>query len=160
MASLDYRLKKIDEKRNCFFEKLKHNYLMGEKHEKVCWALNYFEHFLVSLHATRGCVSFSSFASLVGISVGIASSIIRLNICEITAGINRYKPIIKKKRKYKKIVLLRKAKLDTIEVLISKTLIDSYISHDKFALVNNVLREYNETKEEIKNPENIVECII
>ena len=143
-----------------FLEKIKHNDLMGEKHEKVCWALSYFEHFLAFLHATRGCVSISAFALFVGVSVGIASSIIGLNIFEITAGINRYKSIIKKKRKYKKIVLLRKAKVDTIEVLISKTLIDSYTSHDKFVLINNVLREQNETKEEIKNPENIVECII
>ena len=36
--------------------------------------------------------------------------------------------------------------LNTIEVLISKALIDSYISHDEFVSVNNVLREYNEIK--------------
>ena len=36
--------------------------------------------------------------------------------------------------------------LNTIEVLISKALIDSYISHDEFLSVNNVLREYNEIK--------------
>ena len=46
-----------------------------------------------------------------------------------------------------------KTELNTIGTLISKTLIDSCISHDKFVLVNNVLREYNEMKEEIKNPE-------
>ena len=39
-----------------------------------------------------------------------------------------------------------KDKLNTIEVPISKALIDSYISHDEFASVNNVLREYNEMK--------------
>ena len=38
-----------------------------------------------------------------------------------------------------------------MEVLISKTLIDSVISHDEFALINNVLKEYNKMKEEIKN---------
>ena len=40
-----------------------------------------------------------------------------------------------------KIVLFPKLKLNTIEVLIS--LIDSYISHDEFVLVNNVLKEYD-----------------
>ena len=40
--------------------------------------------------------------------------------------------IIKEKnKKHYKIVLLGKDKLNTIEVLISKALIDSYISHDK-----------------------------
>ena len=57
-------------------------------------------------------------------------------------------------------MLLGKEKLNTIEVLISKTLIDSYISHDEFVSVNDVLREYNEMKKEIKNPETFVEYII
>ena len=39
-------------------------------------------------------------------------------------------------------------------------LINSYISHKEFVLVNNVLREYNEIKEEIKNPETSMEYII
>ena len=47
--------------------------------------------------------------------------------------------------------MLGKDKLNTIKVLISKTLIDSYISHDECMSVNNLLRKYNETKEEIKN---------
>ena len=36
-----------------------------------------------------------------------------------------------------------------MEVLISKALIDSYITHDELVSVNNVLRKYNEMKEEI-----------
>ena len=39
---------------------------------------------------------------------------------------------------------------NTMEVLISKSLIDTCISHDEFVSVNNVLRKYNEMKEEIK----------
>ena len=41
--------------------------------------------------------------------------------------------------------------LNGIEVLISKALIDSNISHDEFALINDVLKEYEEMKDEIKN---------
>ena len=41
--------------------------------------------------------------------------------------------------------------LNSIEVLISKALIDSNIIHDEFVLMNNVLKEYDETNEEIKN---------
>ena len=47
--------------------------------------------------------------------------------------------------------------LNTTKVLISKTLIDSYINHDKFVSVNNVLQEDNEMKQEIENPKNAVE---
>ena len=73
-------------------------------------------------------------------------------MCAITAGIKKYKAIIKKKKKkHDKIVLLGKYKLNSIEVLISEALIDSVISHDEFFLINNVLKEYNEMKEEIKN---------
>ena len=50
-----------------------------------------------------------------------------------------------------KIVFLVKSKLNSIEFLISKALIDSVNSHDEFVLINNVLKEYNEIKEEFKN---------
>ena len=53
--------------------------------------------------------------------------------------------------------MLGNDKLNAIEVLISKALIDSYISHDEFVSVYNVLREFNEMKEEIKNIEFSVE---
>ena len=56
-------------------------------------------------------------------------------------------------------VLLAKNKLNTFKVLISKDLIDSYINH-KLVSVNNVLREYNEMKNEIKIPQTFVECTI
>ena len=72
-----------------------------------------------------------------------------------------YKLIIKKKKKmHDKIVLMGKDKLNTIEVLIFKSLIDSYISHDKFISVNIILREYNEIKNKMKNSETSVEYII
>ena len=87
-----------------------------------------------------------------GISIGITSSAIGLNICAIAAGINKYKSIIKKKKKkHDKIVLLAKSKLNSIEVLTSKALINSVISHDEFVLLNDALKEYDEIKEEIKN---------
>ena len=56
----------------------------------------------------------------------------------------------KKKKHHNKIVLLGIDKLSTIEVLISKSLVHSYISHDEFVSINNVLREYNSRKEEMK----------
>ena len=72
-----------------------------------------------------------------------------------TAGIKNYKSIIKeKKTKHEKIVLLAKCKLNSIEVLISKTLIDSNISHDELILINYVLKEFYDMKEEIKNSSN------
>ena len=48
--------------------------------------------------------------------------------------------------------MLAKLKSNSVEeVLSDKGLIDSVNSHDEFVLMNNVLKEYNEMKEEIKN---------
>ena len=54
-------------------------------------------------------------------------------------------------------MLLAKTELNTIDVSISKALSNSYITNDEFVLVNKVLREYNEMKEEMKNSKNAVE---
>ena len=47
-------------------------------------------------------------------------------------------------------MLLGTDKLNTIEVLIYKVLIDSFIGHDEFVSVNNVLGEYNEIKNSVE----------
>ena len=128
--SQELRLKNIDETRNYFLSK----------------TLIYIKHFLILDSAITGCISISAFASLLGIPVGITSFAIGLKIYAITAGIKYKSKIKKKKKRNDKIVLLAKAKLNTIEVLI-----DSNISYDEFALINNMLKEYDDMKEEIKN---------
>ena len=88
------------------------------------------------------CISISAFVSLFSILVGIKSSSVGIKMCAITAEIKKYKSIInEKKKKHDTIVLLAKSKLNSIEVLIS------YISHNEFVLVSNVLREYFEMKD-------------
>ena len=52
---------------------------------------------------------------------------------------------------HEEIVLLAKSKLNSIEILIYKAFIDSVISHDESVFMNNMLKEYKEMKEEIKN---------
>ena len=98
-------------------------------------ALNYFENFFVFVSAVNSFVSISPFVSLVGgVPAGTTSSAVGLKICVLTTEIKKHKSIIKKKKKrLNKIVLLAKSKLDTIEFLISKTSIDSYINHKEFS---------------------------
>ena len=62
--------------------------------------------------------------------------------------------MLRMRKKPDKIVLLGKAKLDAIEVLISKALIDVSIGHDEFVSV------CNEVKQEIKNPQKAVKYTI
>ena len=147
-----FRLEKIGEIRSYLSDETSQNELMIKKHKKVFRVLNYIDHLLIAILAINGCVSISAFGSIVGVPIGIASSTIGLKICVITAGIKKYKSIIKKKKKkHDKIVLLAKSKLNSIEVLISKALIDSNISHDEFVLINNVLKKFYDMNEEIKS---------
>ena len=122
----------------------------------MCRVLNYFENFLIFVFAVSGFVSISVFVPLAGVPLGITSSSIVIKICAITAGIKKYKSIIKKKIKPDRIVLLTKTKLQVINVLISKALGNSNMNHEEFVSVNNVFRDYNKTKDEIKNPKNVV----
>ena len=144
-----FRLKNIDEIRNYLIEEINQNEFMTRKHKKVCRVLNYTDHSLIAISLITGGVSISVFASLVVIPIGITNSAIGLKICVITTGIKKDKSIITKKRtKHDKIVLLAKSKLNSIEVLISKALINSNISHEEFVLINN-LKEFCDLKEEI-----------
>ena len=145
-----FRLRNIDETRNYFLEKIKHNELMSRKDKKVSTTLNHI-HFLISISAIKECISISDFTSLIGNPIGITSSVIGLKTCQINAGIKNYKSIFnKKKKKDDKILLVAKCKLNTLGVLISKTSINSFVSHDEFVLINNLLKVYNKMREEIK----------
>ena len=104
--SQEFRLKNIDRTRNHFLEEIEQNELISRKHKRVCTTLNYVEHFLILASAVTEYISISTFASLLGISIGITNSAIGLKICRIAAGIKKYKSMIKKKKKHDKIVLL------------------------------------------------------
>ena len=79
---------------------------MSEKHNKVFQALNY-------IFAATSCVSVSTFASLVGILIGVTNSPVGLEICTITALSQLSR---KKRKKHQHIVLIAKTKLNTIEI--------------------------------------------
>ena len=97
-----------------------------------------------------GWVSISAFSSFVGIPIEIPIYAKGLKICLITAGIKKYRSIIKKK-KHGETLPLAKSKANNAEVSISKALIDSNISQDEFVLINNVPKELHDMKEEVEN---------
>ena len=96
---------------------------------ELYWTRSYFK------FCNSGCVSISVFVSLVGIPIGITSSVIGVKICVITAAIKIFKSVIKKmKKNHDNIVLLAKSKLNSMEVLISKAWNDSVVGHDEFVM--------------------------
>ena len=66
--------------------------------KKRCKYLNYVKHLLILASTITGCVSIYAFVSLVCVPIGITSSAVGIKICGITAGIKKYKSIIKKKK--------------------------------------------------------------
>ena len=75
--SQKFRLKNIDKTRSCFLEEIKKNELMSKKHKTFCTILNYIELFLILAFTITVCISISAFSSLIGIPIGIMSSLIR-----------------------------------------------------------------------------------
>ena len=133
----EFKLKNIDETRNCFIEEIKQDKLITKIRIKVCTNIKYIKHFILD-SPFSGCISISAFSSMIGILIGITSSAFGLKISAIAAGI---------KKKHDKIVLSAKSKLNSIEVLISKALIGSVISYN---LINDVQKKHMKMKKEIK----------
>ena len=118
--SQEFRLRNIDQTRNYILREIEQKELMSRKHKNVCTTLNYIEHSITLASTLTGSISISAVVSLIDIPIGITSSATGLKICAITAGIKKYKSIIKKKeKKDDTIVLLEKSKLNSIEALIS-----------------------------------------
>ena len=110
-ASHKVRLRKIGKAINYLLDEIKHNDLMSEKYKKRCKYFNYVEHLLILASGITGCVSISTFHSLVYVPVFITSSGVGIKMFAITTGFKKYKSIIKKKKKkHDKIVLLGKDK--------------------------------------------------
>ena len=52
--------------------------------------------------------------------------------------------------------MLAKSKLNSIEALICKALINSNISHEEFVLIKNMLKEYDHMRVEIKRTKELI----
>ena len=82
---------------------------MSEKHKEICKYLTYIGQLLILASTVTGYILICAFTWLVAVLVGITISEVGLEICAVSAGINKYKSIIKKRKKrYCKIVLLGK----------------------------------------------------
>ena len=96
---------------------------------------------------TSGGVCIISFTSVVDAPVGIASASFTL-IFSLTSGI--IKTLLgstkNKKKKYDKILMLVKSKLNSIETLISQALIDMEISHEEFVTILKEKDKYEKMK--------------
>ena len=103
---------------------------------KYVAVFDYIDQALVALSATGSGVSVISFTSIAGASVGIASASLTLFFSLTTVIVKNLLNITRnKKKKYDKILMLAKSKLNSIETLVSPALIDTEVSHEIFVTI-------------------------
>ena len=111
---------------------------MSKKLSKCIATFVYIDKDLIALSAASEGVSIISFASVIGVPVGIICTGFTLVFSLTTGIIKKLLEIPKnKKKKHNKIVMLAKSKLNSIEALTFHVLIDLEISHEEFKAIVN-----------------------
>ena len=146
-----FRLNKINEIKDYFIAEIKERELMIKKLSKYIAICDYSDKLLVILSITSGSISIASFATVIGIPVGIASASPSLTF-SLSAGLIKklLKTTRNTKKKHNKIVMLARSKLNSIESKISEALMNSQISHKDFMTIINEKRNNRELKENLR----------
>ena len=117
---------------------------MIKKLNKCIVSFDYLDKIFIALSASFSTLSRASYATVVGLPVGITGSSLTL-IFTVSIGINKslLKVTKKRKKKHNKIIALAKSKLNTIDTLLSSALSDSKVSHEEFS---NIITEKTRMK--------------
>ena len=144
-----YRLDEINKIKDYFNAEIKERKDIIKKISKYIVAFDYADKLFITLSASFGTLSIASYATVVGIPVGIAGASLTL-IFTITTGVVKTLLNItrKKKKKHNKIITLARSKLNIIENLISQALIDFEITHEEFS---KIIYEKNNYEQIIHN---------
>ena len=147
-----YRLDEINKIKEYFDNEIKERKDMIKKLTKYLVIFDYLDKIFITLSASFSTSSIASYATVIGLPLGIAGSSLTL-IFTVSTDINKslLKVTKKRKKKHNKIIELAKSKLNTIDTLLSSALNDSKISHEEF---NNIITEkniYENIKENIKD---------
>ena len=129
-----------------------------KKISKYIVAFDYADKLFITLSASFSTLSIASHATAVGIPVGIARASLTL-IFTVTTGVVKklFNITRKKKKKHNKIIILARNKLNIIETLISKALIDFDISHEEFSKIIFEKNNYEQIKDSIRSAKSINE---
>ena len=124
---------------------------MSKKLSKCIPFFDYFDKSLICLSVTRGGISIASFATVIGMPVGITSASLSLAFSLCTGLVKKLlKATRNKKKKHNEIVMLARSKLNSIESNISRALINNQTSHEDVITIINKERNYRELKESIR----------
>ena len=127
------------------------NKIVSKMLSKYSTSFDYFGKFLIVLCVTSGSISIASFATITGAPVGIASVSFSLAFLVSTRVVKKlFKLIRNKKKKYNKIVMLARSKLNSMHSKICEALINNEISHEDFMAIINEEKNYRELNESIR----------
>ena len=147
-----FRQSEIIRIENYFHQKINQRESCCKKLIKYVTAFDYIDKILIILKATSSGVCIISSASVDGAPVGIASASFTLIFSLKTEIIKKLQSIARnKKKKHDKILMLAKGKLDSIETLISKALIDMEISDEEFNAIISKKQKYERMKENVRS---------
>ena len=121
----NFRLNEISKIENCFNSEFNQNKLFSKKLSKYETKFDYVDKILIVLSATTEGVCFVSHAVIIGALVGIAGARSTIAFSLATGIIKKLLSTTRnKKKKHVKILMLAKSKLNSIENLVSQTLMD------------------------------------
>ena len=123
---------------------------MSKRLCKYVASFDYFNKSLIVLSIATVSISITLFATFIGAPVGMMSASCSLAF-SIAKGIVKklLKTTRNKNKKHKKIVMLARSKLNSIESKISEALINNEISHEDFVTAINE-KKYRGLKESIR----------
>ena len=125
--------------------------LCSKKLNKYVTTFNYIDKILIVLNATTGGVCIISHATVVGAPIGIANAGYTIVFVLATGIIKKLlKTTRNKKKKHDKIIMLAKSKLNSIETLVFKVLIDIEISHEECITILKEKDKYEKMKENVR----------
>ena len=121
---------------------------------KYVTTFNYIDKILIVLNAATGGVCIISHATVADAPLGVASAGFII-VFALTTGI--IKKLLKrtrsKKKKHDKIIMLAKIKLNSIESLVSKALIDMEISPEEYITILKEKDKYEKKKQNVRKLE-------
>ena len=153
-----FRMDEINKMKDYLNAEIKERKDVVKKISKYIVAFYYADKLFITLSASFGALSIMSHATVVGIPVGIAGASLTV-IFTVTTGVVRKLLNItrKKKKKHNKIITLARNKLNIIETLISRPLIDFGISHEEFSKIIYEKNSYEQMKDNIRNAKSIID---
>ena len=133
-----FRLNKINEIKDYFIAEIRERELMSKNLSKYIASFEYLDKSLIVLSVATGSISIASFATAIGVPVGIMSASCSLAFSITTGFVKKFlKTIRNKKKKQYKVVMLTRNKLNSIESKISEALISNEISHEDLMTILN-----------------------